>query len=1173
MTCPACRAEQPDGARFCNQCGTGLRVACGSCGTPAPPGARFCNQCGAAIGAASAVVERESGQGPGDGRDVQRGAQRRVTSVLFCDLVGFTALSETRDHEETRELLSQYFEDANRIVDRYGGTVEKFIGDAVMAVWGVPTAHEDDAERAVRAGLELVTRVAAMGDDLGVSGLAARVGIVTGEVAATIGAENQGMVAGDAVNTASRVQSAAGPGQVWVDETTRLLTSGAITYSDAGSHVMKGKAEPMPLWSARAVVAARGGAQRADGLEAPHVGRDRELRLVKEVFHGVEATRRPALLVVDGEAGVGKTRLAWEYEKYVDGIDDSVRWHTGRCLAYGEGVGFYAIAEAVRGRLATTATDPDAPVEVQLDEVLTAYHVGPDEQEWLRPRLAVLLGVGSQRFPKEDLFAAWTTFFERVGEGTEPVVLVVDDAQHAEDGLLEFVEHLVTWASFPLFILMMTRPGLLERRVSLATHHRSTVIHLGTLDDESMTRLVDGLVTGLPERTRADLVARSEGTPLFAVETVRSLIDRDLVVPRGGVYVLADPGALDLETIGAPASLQALVAARLDRLTPEQRQVVDVASVLGTAMTRDLIAVLCPDVADVDAVLRQLVHQQILVHTSSRMSSEYGRYSFQQTVVRQVAYATLSLRDRKRIHLAVIASFGDPESLSPDEAAVLAQHHLEAIAVSATDPDVPELRRTAVSLLVAAARRSLSLGLFDEGLAHLRTALKHETDEERAARLRLELAKTCLLMTSYEEAEQTAHAAALVLDRTGDELSAAEAWAAWSQAVAVQGRQEESAAVAWPLWERYRDDPRATSTALAISHALLMPAHRTALDDRLLRVLDAQVRLAEKLGDPSELAGCTLTLAMRYIDDGSTTVSRAMLELSARIAREHQLPRDLVRALLNDCAYSVATDARHAVEVGREALQAARRTGLRFWTSVSGINLALALFVSGEWDEMRAVLADEHDWASPGDTAGAVATDRMLRLATGEEARQTAEVPDPAELVEGFDQAWAHFARSLGHALDGDEPTALAEGLAAVERYVTVYDDFLHLWTLTTELALSVGDGEAERLLRRRVDEVNSSIPVGLQAHRDRVAALVAERDGAAVEEVERLHRAALEGYRAWGASAYAARSEGELGMWFVRQGRVDDGAELVSRCRATLEVIGARRWLERLGLPVVLAR
>ena len=397
-------------------------------------------------------------------------ASRRVTSVLFGDLVGFTHLSETRDQEDVRELLSGYFEQCRLVIDRYGGTVEKFIGDAVMAVWGVPTTHEDDAERAVRAGLEIVTRVAALGVDIGVPDLAMRVGIVTGEVAVTVGAQHQGMVAGDPVNTASRVQSAAAPGQVWVDETTRLLTSSSISYLDVGSHAMKGKAEPMPLWSVQSVVAGLGGGQRADGLEAPHVGRDRELRLVKEVFHGVEESRRPALLLVSGDPGVGKTRLGWEFEKYTDGLHRAVRWHSGRCLAYGEGAAYYALAEAVRGRLNATRVDTDdgdvgaAMADSDVDQAillaraLSEFVGDAEEREWLEPRMGALLGIGALgTFTREDLFNAWTTFFARLSGGDQPVILVIDDAQHADDGLIGFLEHLVTVATFPMFVLVLAR--------------------------------------------------------------------------------------------------------------------------------------------------------------------------------------------------------------------------------------------------------------------------------------------------------------------------------------------------------------------------------------------------------------------------------------------------------------------------------------------------------------------------------------------------------------------------------------------------------------------------------------------------------------------------------------------------------------------------------------------
>ncbi len=285
-------------------------------------------------------------------------AERRVCSVLFCDVVGFTPLSESRDPEAVRELLSRYFEVARTVIGRYGGMVEKFIGDAVMAVWGTPVATEGDAERAVRAALDLVGAVGQLGTDVGVPHLAARAGVVTGEVAVTLGAVTEGMVAGDAVNTAARVQSAAAPGSVLVDAATQRLAGSAVGFADDGSHRLKGKAEPQRLWRVTRVLAGVGGVQRIDGLEAPLIGRDAELRTVKELFHAAAERKVPRLVLVSGAAGVGKSRLGWEFEKYVDGLVKQVWWHRGRCLAYGEGVAFWALAEIVRQRLGIAEEDP-----------------------------------------------------------------------------------------------------------------------------------------------------------------------------------------------------------------------------------------------------------------------------------------------------------------------------------------------------------------------------------------------------------------------------------------------------------------------------------------------------------------------------------------------------------------------------------------------------------------------------------------------------------------------------------------------------------------------------------------------------------------------------------------------------------------------------------------------
>ena len=315
MVCSACGTENEAGRKFCGECGTALARPCPVCGTPNGPTAKFCGECGSALTAAAAP---QTAPAP-----TQPGAERRLVSVLFADLVGFTALSESRDPEEVRELLSRYFDTSRQLITRYGGTVEKFIGDAVMAVWGTPVAQEDDAERAVRAALDLVAAVAALGQEVGAPDLAARAGVLSGEAAVTIGAEGQGMVAGDLVNTASRIQGEAPPGAVFVGEITRRSTEAAIAYDDAGLHELKGKAEPVPLWRAVRVVAGKRGLMRATGLEAPFVGRDREMRLVKELFHGSAEEHRAHLVSVVGD---GRECPSYEGGTLGGGTgDDSVR--------------------------------------------------------------------------------------------------------------------------------------------------------------------------------------------------------------------------------------------------------------------------------------------------------------------------------------------------------------------------------------------------------------------------------------------------------------------------------------------------------------------------------------------------------------------------------------------------------------------------------------------------------------------------------------------------------------------------------------------------------------------------------------------------------------------------------------------------------------------------------
>jgi class 3 adenylate cyclase len=642
-------------------------------------------------------------------------AERRVCSVLFCDLVGFTPLSESRDPEAVRELLSEYFGAARTVIGRYGGVVEKFIGDAVMAVWGTPVAAEGDAERAVRAGLDLVAAVAQLGAEAGVPGLAARAGVVTGEVAVTLGAAGEGMVAGDAVNTAARVQAAAEPGQVLADAATQRLAEAGVGFADAGERQLKGKAGPVRLWRAVRVLAGVGGSQRVDGLEAPLIGRDAERRTIRELFHAAAERRVPRLVLVAGPAGVGKSRLGWEFRKYTDGLAGTIWWHQGRCLSCGDGVAFWALAEMARQRLGIAEEDPADLAAAKLAEGLGRFVPDPGEQAYIGARLGRLLGVGvggdgdgGPALAREELFAGWRMFFERL-TAEHPVVLVVEDAQYADAGLLDFLDYLIDWSrGLAIYVLVFARPELGLARPRFGAGRNRTTLTLDPLDAASMDTLVEALVPGMPPPARAAVIGQAQGIPLFAVETVRSLIDRDIVQPVEGVYRLTG----DIGELVVPDSLHALLAARLDALDPGLRRLVADAAVLGTTFPAEaLIGVSGQDETAVRAALAELVRREVFTVSADPLSPERGSYGFTQNMLRQVAYGTLSRRDRKARHLTVAAHLraafpGDGEEV----AEVIARHYLDALEAVPGDPDAPEIRGQAAGALIRAAERAERTG-------------------------------------------------------------------------------------------------------------------------------------------------------------------------------------------------------------------------------------------------------------------------------------------------------------------------------------------------------------------------------------------------------------------------------------------------------------------------------
>ncbi len=949
MQCPACGADNVATAKFCLECGRPQQSACAGCGTLLPAQAKFCGECGTPVAAATAAAAVPPPRAPV--------AERRVCSVLFCDLVGFTPLSETRDPEEVRELLSRYFDVARTIIQRYGGVVEKFIGDAVMAVWGAPVAADGDAERSVRAALDVVDAVAELGREAGIAGLAARAGVVTGEVAVTVGATGEGMVAGDAVNTAARVQSAATSGSVLVDDGTWRVARGAVAFTDAGEHDLKGKTEAMRLWRAERVLSGVGGAQRVDGLEAPLVGRDAEMRLIKELFHACVDRRQARLVSITGPAGVGKSRLGWEFFKYIDGLADLVRWHRGRCLSYGEGVAFWALAEMVRQRLGIAEDDLTPATAAKLTEGLATWVPDETTRDYVAPRVARLLGVDDDGtvLGREELFAGWRMFFETMA-ATKPVVLLVEDVQYADAGLLDFLEHLLDWArDVPIFVITLARPELADRRPGWGIGRRnSTALALEPLDDASMRAMLDGLVPGMPEAAVSAIARQAQGVPLYAVETVRMLVDRDAVQPVEGIYRLVG----DVGELTVPDTLQSLLAARLDALDPDARGLVADAAVLGGSFPADaLVAVSALPAEQVRRLLPDLVRREVLEVRADPLSPDKGQYAFVQTMFRHVAYDTLSRRERKARHLLVADHLGTAFADGGEEVSeVIASHLLDALAAVPDDADVPVLRDRAVNALVRSGERADRTGARATAAhAYARAAQLEEQagsreSDESAAELYERASVSASTANDHDEAAVYDEAAAVLYDRHGAARSAARARASVGMSLRRRGRLEEARTTLREALDVLKDeiDPDTISAMeqLALVQLLSRGPDAELLAREALR-LAQEIRLSDK-----DAGGLLLTVGMCALHANQWREAVALMREALMLARgshDPALSEGVVGLNLADVL--VITDPPAAVEVARAAVADARRLGNRYLLPTAIGNLVQALLLTGDWDE------------------------------------------------------------------------------------------------------------------------------------------------------------------------------------------------------------------------------
>jgi class 3 adenylate cyclase/tetratricopeptide (TPR) repeat protein len=893
-------------------------VICARCGVESPDTFRFCPACAAPLGADTPGAREE----------------RKVVTVLFADLVGFTSRAEPLDPEDVRALLVPYHARLRKELERFGGTVEKFIGDAAMAVFGAPVAHEDDPERAVRAALAIRAWVT---EDP--SGLQVRIGVATGETIVNLAArpaEGEGMVAGDIVNTAARLQAAAPVGGILVGGQTHEATKGSIDYGEAVAVAAKGKAEPVTAWP---VIQARSrfGTDVIDTALTPFVGRDADLRLLVDTLDRVKVDRSPQLVTLIGVPGMGKSRLVQELFRHVERGPDLITWRQGRCLSYGAGVSFWALREVVKAQAGILETDDADQARVKLHRAVT--DLGPDDAEWIEARLSPLVGLAPERELGRDgqaeAFTAWRAFIEALAE-RRPLVLVLEDLQWADDGLLDFVDHLVEWArDVPLLVVATARPELLARRAGWGGGKANAVTRsLSALGDEDTASLVHALLerSVLPSDARDAVLARAGGNPLYAEEFARLYRER---------------GAIDDDAM--PESVQGIIAARIDLLTPEAKTLLQSAAVVGKVFWLGAIA----EVAErerraMEPDLHELERRE-LVRRDRRGSVEgEAEFAFRHILVRDVAYGQIPRVPRARMHQAAarwIESLGRPE----DHAEMIAYHYATALDLSrAAGVDDPELAQSARLALRAAGERALALGAFAVAadLFERTVELWPATDPARPE-----------LMLSYGSTLQW-----LADPRAETVLSEARDGLATLGMASRAARAEALLSVLW--WERGQrdrsyehldrslalvaDDPSSPDKLFVLQRAANALAIGSDVDGAI-RYGEQALAMADELGLDDlriEALAALGTARSRLGQPGGA----ASLEQAVELARSTNSPG--TARLLNNLAFAVLHDGdvRRAIEHRADGVREARRFGVERALRWSRGTQVESDYYMGAWD-------------------------------------------------------------------------------------------------------------------------------------------------------------------------------------------------------------------------------
>ncbi len=898
---------------------------CPSCGKELPGEFPFCPFCGALLTEQpSAPIQEE----------------RKVVTVLFCDLVGFTARADEMDPEDVRGLLAPYHARLRSELERYGGTVEKFIGDAVMAVFGAPMAHEDDPERAVRAALAIRDWMAEETD------MQVRIAVHTGEAVVSLdarAAEGESLVAGDVVNTAARMQAAAPIDGVLVGEVTYRATRDAIRYRESEPVQAKGKTDPIYVWSAVEPIA-RLGVDVTSRPTTPLVGRERELELLESLLDRAREERSGQLVTLIGVPGIGKSRLVAELAATVEGDEELVTWRQGRCLPYGDSVTYWALGEIIKAEAGILETDDSDVAEAKLSDAVARLVPDSSEGRWIAAELRALVGLAdrdAQQSSAEAAMAAWRRFLEALAE-QRPAVFVFEDLHWADEGLLDFVDELVDWLrTVPALIVGTARPELLERRQSWGGGKaNATTISLQPLAEGEIVRLINGLLEQ-PLQAADDqraLLERAGGNPLFAEQYARMLGERGT-------------------TTELPESVQGLIASRLDALPVAEKGLLQDAAVHGKVFwLGGIVATADVSGPDADRHLRALERKDFVLRERASTVEGDTQYAFRHVLLRDVAYGQIPRRQRAQKHRRA-GEWLEGLGRADDNAELLAHHYQHALelARSAGIEDDPELVRRACSALHAAGERATTLSAFQAAAEFFADALALSfPDDPERPRFVLDRARSLALLGGA--APDLVHEALAGFRAAGDVEGQAAAATELARIAWQEGDRAETDRLMSVAFEAVRDRPasRARADVLASQCGYLMLAGRF---DESIEVGADAIALVEALGlDDLRarvhiLVGCSRCCvgdSGGFVEiESGVAIADATGAVTMVILGYGNLSSELV-------FFARLAEARTAF---RQALNTAERHGLGRRASLRSEAAGWA-FVDGRWDDALE-LADE----------------------------------------------------------------------------------------------------------------------------------------------------------------------------------------------------------------------